>query len=345
MIVRFAHQINQGQIPKIESPFHKPDIWKHKAGCMFIDADEATQEQLQFLGRAKAAIRHTVTTGEEQAVQSGDRITGVMKREEDTLMIESLLVQEFRDPSEIHSPVFTIPEKFRHVDLLKVHHAQGSIEELKAIIKSIHPWSALHHGITGLDMVLRLYTRTIPEYFGRDIEIQILSPQVRGSLGTLSLNQTVQQAVNPEQPGKKEITIGDRIYRTGDRVIQTRNNYDLGVFNGDIGRITNIDLEDYSCLIQFGKQAPVAYAREDLTEISLAYAITIHKSQGSEFDAVIIPVATQHYKMLFRNLIYTGLTRAKHLCVFVGSRKALAMAVRQIDSRKRQTALSFLVMN
>jgi exodeoxyribonuclease V alpha subunit len=300
---------------------------------------------LHFLGRAKAAIRHTVTTGEEQMVQSGDMLTGVMKREEDTLMIDSLLVQEFRDASEIHAPIFNIPEKFKHVDLMKVHQAQGSIAELKSIIKSIHPWSALHHGATGLDMVLRLYTRSIPEYFGKDIEIQILSPQVRGSLGTLNLNQSIQQAVNPEQPGKKQIKIGDRVYRIGDRVIQTRNNYDLGVFNGDIGRITEIDLEDYACLIQFGKQAPIAYAREDLTEISLAYGITIHKSQGSEFDAVIIPVATQHFKMLFRNLIYTGLTRAKLLCVFVGSRKALSMAVKQMDNRKRQTALSFLVMN
>ncbi|MEI6262179.1 MAG: AAA family ATPase, partial [Deltaproteobacteria bacterium] len=341
MIIRFAHQINKGQIPRIESPFHKPGLWKDKAGCIFIDADEATQEQLQFIGRAKAAIRHTVTTGEEQIVQSGDKITGMMKREEDALMIDNLLVQEFRDSSEIHAPIFNIPDKFKHVDLMNIHKAQGNIEELKSIIKSIHPWSALLHGVTGLDMVLRLYTRSIPEYFGKDIEIQILSPQIRGSLGTLNLNQSIQQAVNPEQPGKKQIRVGERVYREGDRVIQTRNNYDLGVFNGDIGWITNIDMEDFSCLIQFGKQAPIAYEREDLTEISLAYGITIHKSQGSEFDAVIIPVATQHFKMLFRNIIYTGLTRAKQLCVFVGSRKALAMAVKQIDNRKRQTALSF----
>ena len=343
MIIRFAHQINKGQIPRIESPFHKPGLWKDKTGCIFIDADEATQEQLQFIGRAKAAIRHTVTTGEEQIVQSGDKITGMMKREEDTLMIDNLLVQEFKDSSEIHAPIFNIPDKFKHVDLMNIHKAQGNIEELKSIIKSIHPWSALLHGVTGLDMVLRLYTRSIPEYFGKDIEIQILSPQIRGSLGTLNLNQSIQQAVNPEQPGKKQIRVGERVYREGDRVIQTRNNYDLGVFNGDIGWITNIDMEDFSCLIQFGKQAPIAYEREDLTEISLAYGITIHKSQGSEFDAVIIPVATQHFKMLFRNIIYTGLTRAKQLCVFVGSRKALAMAVKQIDNRKRQTALSFLV--
>jgi len=344
MIIRFAHQINRGQIPQIDSPFHKPDLWKNKAGCMFIDAEEATQAQLQFLGRAKVAIQHTIATGEEQMVQSGDQISGVMKREEDTLMIDHLLVQEFNDTSEIHAPIFVIPEKFKHVDLMKVHDAQGSIEQLKSIIKSIHPWSALHHGMTALDMVLRLYTKTIPDYYGRDIEIQVLSPQVRGTLGTLNLNQSIQQAVNPEQQGKKQIKIGERIYRVGDRVIQTKNNYDLGVFNGDIGRIVNMDLENYSCLIKFGNQDPIPYERDDLVEISLAYGITIHKSQGSEFDAVIIPVATQHFKMLFRNIIYTGLTRAKQLCVFVGSRKALSMAVKQIDNRKRQTALSFLVM-
>jgi exodeoxyribonuclease V alpha subunit len=317
LIVRYAHQINKGQVPRVESPFYKPELWKDKTGCLFIDAEEATQEQLQFLNRAKGAIKHTIATGEEKVVQTGDKITGIMKREED-----SLLVQEFRDPGEIHAPIFTIPEKFRHVDLLKIDQAQGSIAELRAIVKSIHPWSALHHGMTGLDMVLRLYTKTIPEYFGKETEIQILSPQVRGSLGTLNLNNAIQQAVNPEKPGKKQIRIGERVYREGDRVIQIRNNYDLGVFNGDIGQIKTIDLENYSSLIRFGKQT-IVYEREDLTEIALAYGITIHKSQGSEFDAVIIPVATQHFKMLFRNLIYTGLTRAKQLCVFVGSRKAL----------------------
>lgn len=342
LIIRYAHQINRGEIPRIESPFYKPGLWKEKAGCLFIDAEEATLEQLHFLARAKGAIKHTIDTGDEKVVQTGDKITGVMRREDDALKIHRLLVQEFRDAGEIHAPVFTIPEKFKHVDLLKLNQAQGAIAELKALVKSIHPWSALHHGMTGLDMVLRLYTKTIPEYYGKDIEIQILSPQVRGSLGTLNLNNAIQQAVNPEKQGKKQIQIGERVYREGDRVIQTRNNYDLGVFNGDIGWIRGIDLEDYSCLIKFGKPA-ITYRREDLTEIALAYAITIHKSQGSEFDVVIIPVATQHFKMLFRNLIYTGLTRAKQLCVFVGSRKALAMAAKQVDNRKRQTALSYLI--
>lgn len=342
MIIRYAHQINKGQIPQIDSPFHRPQLWKEKSGCLFIDAEEATQEQIQFLHKAKMALQKTSRTGEEQIIQSEDKVTGRIMKDDEGLKIENLFVQEFTDPAMAQSPIFVIPKKFRHVDLLKLHKAEGDIEELKSIVKSVHPWSALHYNMTGLDAVLRLYTKTIPEYFGKDTEIQILTPQVRGSLGTLSLNTAVQAAVNPDRAGAKQIKVGERIYREGDRVIQTRNNYDLGVYNGDIGRILSIDLDDYSCLIQFGKQ-DVSYAREDLTEINLAYAITIHKSQGSEFSAIIIPVTTQHFKMLFRNLIYTGLTRAKQLCVFVGSRKALSLAIKQIDNHKRQTALSQLI--
>lgn len=343
MIVRFAHQMNQGEIPKIDSPFHIPQLWKEKAGCLFIDAEEATQEQMQFLQKAKSAIHRTLQSGETQLIQKGGQLTGKMIRENDEIKIEDLLIQEFSDPSEVQAPVFVIPEKFKHVDLQRFQQTEGDVERLKSVLKSIHPWSALHYNLTALDVILRLYTKTIPEYFGKDLEIQVLTPQVRGSLGTLNLNFSIQNQVNPERPGVKQLKLGDRIYREGDRVIQTRNNYDLGVYNGDIGKIVEIDLENLQCSIQFGKQAPVNYEKEDLTEISLAYGITIHKSQGSEFDAVIIPVATQHFKMLFRNLIYTGLTRAKKLCVFVGSRKALSMAIRQIDHHQRQTALTSLL--
>jgi len=133
--------------------------------------------------------------------------------------------------------------------------------------------------------------------------------------------------------------------RVGDRVIQTRNNYDLGIFNGEIGCVTQVDSEEMTCEVCFagGEQRNVIFEKENLSDLSLAYAITIHKSQGSEFQAVIIPVLGQHFNMLFRNLIYTGLTRAKKLAVFVGSRKALAMAVGKIDNRKRQTALADLI--
>jgi exodeoxyribonuclease V alpha subunit len=167
---------------------------------------------------------------------------------------------------------------------------------------------------------------------------------IRGSLGTASLNKTLQQAVNPGQQGRAEIMVGERVFRVGDRVIHRRNNYDLGVFNGDIGRITAVNNEALTLQVCFfPDQREVEYQREQITELELAYAITIHKSQGSEFEVVILPVLTQHFRMLFRNLVYTGLTRARKLAVFVGTRKALAMAVHNQDTGLRQTALQELL--
>lgn len=152
--------------------------------------------------------------------------------------------------------------------------------------------------------------------------------------------------MNPEASGKAQVVIGERVLRVGDRVIHRRNNYDLNVFNGDIGRIVSIDTVDLGCIVRFAPDnRQVPYKKDDMLELDLAYAITIHKSQGSEFEAVIIPLLTQHFKMLFRNLIYTGFTRAKKLAVGIGTRKALAMAVKQEDSCKRQTALQQLIVH
>lgn len=137
------------------------------------------------------------------------------------------------------------------------------------------------------------------------------------------------------------------MFRIRDRVIHRRNNYDLGVFNGDIGVIQDIDNIDLTCSVAFFPDYRLVYYKQnDIMELDLAYAITIHKSQGSEFEVVIIPILTQHFKMLFRNLIiYTGITRAKKLAVFVGTRRAMAMAVKNQDISKRQTALQELLMN
>ena len=132
--------------------------------------------------------------------------------------------------------------------------------------------------------------------------------------------------------------------RESDRVIHRRNNYDLNVFNGDIGKIINIDNEELTAIVSFyPDNREVSYKKEDIMELDLAYAITIHKSQGSEFKTVIIPILTQHFKMLYRNLIYTGLTRAKDLVVFVGPRRSLSMAIQQQDVSHRQTALESLI--
>jgi exodeoxyribonuclease V alpha subunit len=192
--------------------------------------------------------------------------------------------------------------------------------------------------------VVKLYLEWIPKYHGPDTEIQILTPMTRGSLGSANLNQVIQAQANPPAETKCQLKVGERIFREGDRVIHRRNNYDLNVFNGDIGKIVTIDNEELTATVTFyPDHREVHYKKEDIMELDLAYAITIHKSQGSEFKAVIIPILSQHFKMLYRNLIYTGLTRAKNLAVFVGTRKALAMAIRQQDVSQRQTALEVLI--
>ena len=204
----------------------------------------------------------------------------------------------------------------------------------------------MHYGLTAVDVVVKLYLNWIPKYKGSDTEIQILTPMTRGSLGSANLNKVIQDKANPYALHKNQIKVGERIFREGDRVIHRRNNYDLNVFNGDIGKIITIDNESLTCLVSFfPDNRMVHYEKDDIMELDLAYAITIHKSQGSEFSTVIIPVLTQHFKMLYRNLIYTGLTRAKKLAVFVGTRKAMSLAIRQQDTSNRQTALELLIKN
>ena len=326
LIIRYAHQINKGELPYIDSPFKMPEIWKQGADCLFLDSDEATKEQLSFIAKVKKyhGLKPT-ELGDENEPRAD--------------------MYEFRvnEPVVPYETELTVPKKFQHVDIEKVLAAEGRVEELLVILKKVHPWSSLHYGLTASDVVRKLYLEWIPKYFGNGIEIQIITPMIRGSLGTLSLNRMIQESANPPQKGKSQLQVGERIFRVGDRVIQRRNNYDLGVFNGDIGVIKEIDNEELTCVVSFFPDGrTVDYKRDDIPELDLAYAITIHKSQGSEFGAVIIPVLSQHFKMLFRNLIYTGLTRAKNLAVLVGTRKALAMAVKNQDTSQRQTFLARL---
>jgi exodeoxyribonuclease V alpha subunit len=327
LIIRYAHQINSGELPYIDSPFKMPEIWKQGADCLFLDSDEATKEQLSFIAKIK---------------KYQDLKSAGLNNESDS----DANLYEFRisEPVIPYETELTVPKKFQHVDIEKVLAAETRVEELLAIVKKVHPWSSLHYGLTAADVVRKLYLEWIPRYFGNGIEIQIITPMIRGSLGTLSLNRMIQESANPPQKGKSQLQVGERIFRVGDRVIHRRNNYELGVFNGDIGVIKEIDNEELTCAVSFFPDGrTVDYKRDDIPELDLAYAITIHKSQGSEFGAVIIPVLTQHFKMLFRNLIYTGLTRAKNLAVFVGTRKALAMAVKNQDTSQRQTFLQKLL--
>ena len=191
-------------------------------------------------------------------------------------------------------------------------------------------------------LVLKLVREEIPRRAGLDPvrEIQVLAPMHRGSLGIRELNTALQAALNPPRPDRAEIERFGTKFRAGDKVLQTRNNYDKDVFNGDIGRIVSIDPAERQVLIDFdGRRA--TYEFNELDEVEPAYAISIHKSQGSEFPAVVIPLAMQHFLLLQRNLLYTGITRGKKLVVVAGQRKALATAVRQNDIRKRHGGLGF----
>jgi exodeoxyribonuclease V alpha subunit len=329
LIIQYAHQVNQGLTPAIASPFKNPELWK-TADCLFLDSDEATQEQLSFISRVKRHFAWKTQELEDLVAEKPDQSPFTFRIEE---AIQSAYEVEF-----------VVPEKFKHVDIEQLTQSEAQIDALKAVVKKIHPWSSLHYGLSAVDCVAKLYLEWIPNYQGQDTEIQILTPMTRGSLGSANLNQVIQAQANPPSEHKRQLKVGERLFREGDRVIHRRNNYDLNVFNGDIGKILSIDNEELTAVVNFyPDHRAVHYKKEEIMELDLAYAITIHKSQGSEFKAVIIPVLTQHFKMLYRNLIYTGLTRAKNLAVFVGTRKALSMAVRQQDVSQRQTALGMLI--
>ena len=326
MIVKYAHQINSGNLPYIESPFNKPEIWQNGTDCFFMDSDEATKEQIGFISKIKRFYEIKPNEPDKNSEDDPYRFR----------------VNEQLVPYETE---ITIPKKFQHVNLEAVYNSETPVEELMAVLKKVHPWSSLHYGLSALDIVRQLYVEWIPKYFGNHCEIQILTPMTRGSLGTLNINQMIQETTNPPREGTCQLKVGERIFRQGDRVIHRRNNYDLNVFNGDIGIIKEIDNRELTCIVSFfPDNRDVFYEKEDIVELELAYAITIHKSQGSEFEIVIIPVLTQHFKMLFRNLIYTGLTRARKYAFFVGTRRALAMAVKNQDTSQRQTALKGLIM-
>ncbi|MDH3345245.1 MAG: AAA family ATPase, partial [Desulfobacteraceae bacterium] len=188
-----------------------------------------------------------------------------------------------------------------------------------------------------LEIILELTKTRIPRHFALDPvdDIQVLTPMHKGIVGSGNLNMALQESLNPSQ---EMITRGNRNFKVNDKVMQIRNNYDKEVFNGDIGRIADIRQEDYETRVTFDGR-DVIYGFSDLDELVLAYAISVHKSQGSEYPAVVIPVVTQHYVLLQRNLIYTAVTRGRNLVVMVGTRKAFAMGVNNDKTQKRFTYL------
>ena len=188
-----------------------------------------------------------------------------------------------------------------------------------------------------VDTILELVDKRIPDTFGLDpvSHIQVLTPMNKGMVGSINLNIRLQALF---LPGAKSFTIGGRTFKIGDKVMQLRNNYEKEVFNGDMGRIREMNEDTQEVVVLFDGR-PVTYDKTEMDELALAYAVSVHKSQGSEFPAVVIPIVTQHYILLQRNLLYTAITRGRQLVVLVGEKKALAMAVANDRIRRRYTLL------
>ena len=187
-----------------------------------------------------------------------------------------------------------------------------------------------------VDTIVKLVKERLPNAYKRPTsDIQVLTPMQRGVVGAANLNMALQNVLNP---GQVSLNRSGYSFRQGDRVMQLRNNYDKEVFNGDLGYIERVDMEDRTLFVCFDGRT-VEYDVSELDELTLAYATTIHKSQGSEYPIVVMPVMMTHYVMLQRNLIYTGITRAKKICVLVGTKKALSFAIRNLSVLKRNTKL------
>ncbi len=187
--------------------------------------------------------------------------------------------------------------------------------------------------------IVDLCTRRLPHQLGLEIarQTQVLTPMHKGVAGTLNLNQMLQTALNPNV--QTSTALGGRFYLT-DKVMHLRNNYQKEVFNGEIGFVCDVDLEEKQLSVDFDGRR-VIYDEAELDELSPAYAISVHKSQGSEYPVIILPMVTQHYVMLQRNLLYTALTRARHMVILVGSAKAVRVAVEADQPRQRQTLLAW----
>jgi len=194
------------------------------------------------------------------------------------------------------------------------------------------------------ELVVRMVTERIPEAYGLDpkSDVQVLCPMHKGRAGTEALNRALQDKLVGDAPGIT-VSIGNasvpaRVFRLGDRVMQTKNDYERGVFNGDIGTVARVDVKERRVVIDFDGTI-VSFDANETGSIQLAYAISIHKSQGSEFPAVVIPILGEHHVMLRRNLLYTAITRARRLCVLVGDPRAIDRAVRTSDAARRFTGL------
>jgi exodeoxyribonuclease V alpha subunit len=245
-------------------------------------------------------------------------------------------------------PLVRLEQVFRQASssaIIRAAHSinRGQYPKLEPMSNNPQSDCLWHNGGTqpehGVQVVCELISDLIPRLgFNPATDVQVLCPMIRGVVGTRNFNQVLQQLINPPSPDKPEVSRGGMIFRVEDRVIQLKNDYDREVFNGDLGIVAAIDAVEQELTIRFDGR-DVIYDYADLNEITLAWSISIHKSQGSEYPVVLLPIYMTHYVMLSRNLIYTGLTRAKKLAIVIGSNKAISMAIGQVNQQQRYTRL------
>jgi len=200
--------------------------------------------------------------------------------------------------------------------------------------------------VAAADWIIQVVSERIPQKFGFDAihDIQVLAPLYRGPAGVTVLNERLQEKLNPPASNKPERKLYGTLFRLGDKVMQMQNNYDKDVYNGDIGFVRSLDLIEQTLTVDFDGRR-VTYDWSETDELTLAYVVSVHKAQGSEFPVVVMPVVTQHYMMLQRNLLYTAVTRARKLCVLTGSRRAISIAVHNNKVTQRFTALEWRLSN
>jgi exodeoxyribonuclease V alpha subunit len=242
-------------------------------------------------------------------------------------------------------PVVRLTEVFRQAAQSRIitsaHRInQGSIPDLSPPgVDSDFYFVQADDPETAVPRIIELVKTRIPKRFGLDAirDVQVLCPMNRGGVGARSLNIELQAALNPA--GDRKVERFGWTFAPGDKVMQIENDYDKDVYNGDVGKIDDVDPAEGDLVVNFDGRA-VTYGFGELDMLVPAYAATIHKSQGSEYPAVVIPIMTQHYAMLQRNLLYTGVTRGKRLVVLVGQKKAIAIAVRNVSGRRRWSKLA-----
>lgn len=253
------------------------------------------------------------------------------------------LINSHRVPCAVLTYIFRqAQESFIVVNAHRINQGQFPRQHPSQAPEADFFWIPQENSATVQKLILDSVCERIPERYGLDPlrDIQVLTPMHKGDVGTQALNVALQERLNPPSPHKRELKRKFATFREGDRVIQLKNNYDKEVFNGDLGWIIEADPDEQELFIEFDGNRVIIEASE-LDELGLAYAVSVHKSQGSEYPAVVMPIVTQHFMLLQRNLLYTGLTRARELAVLIGSEKAFQIGLNNATAGKRNTHLAF----